>query len=1036
MPAPKIVIDLVERFTTHRDAYMSSEYNETQVRREFIDPLFKALGWDMDNEQGNAEQWKEVIHEDAIKIGGFTKAPDYSFRLGGRRLFFLEAKKPAVNIKDDPGPAFQLRRYAWTAKLPISILTDFEEFVVYDTRIQPVITDKSSKARILAIRYEEYIDRWDEIASIFSPEAIRKGAFDKYVESATQKRGTATVDDAFLAEIEDWREQLARNIALRNSGVTQRELNFAVQCIIDRIVFLRICEDRGIEDYGRLQALLNGSDSYARLRELFYSADERYNSGLFHFHKEKDREGAPDELTPRLQIDDKVLKDIFKRLYYPDCPYEFSVLPTEILGQVYERFLGSVIRLTAGGHAKVEQKPDVRKAGGVYYTPTYIVDYIVKHTVGKLLEGKTPQEVAGVTDAWRPSANRHPLAVLDPACGSGSFLLGAYQCLLDWHLEQYSKDLDKWSKGKEPKLFRDHRGVWRLTTVERKRILLTNIFGVDIDAQAVEVTKLSLLLKVLEGENAETMRKQLAIFNERALPDLGANIKCGNSLIGPDFYAGRQEGLFDEEEMHRVNAFDWSAEFAEIMKRGGFDAVIGNPPYIRIQTMKEWAPTEVEYYKQHYRSASVGNYDIYVVFAERGLGLLAKPGRLGFILPHKFFNSQYGEPLRQIIANGKHLAQVLHFGDQQVFRGATTYTCLIFLDSAGIDGCVFIRVDDLHAWLLGGSVEEGVVNATNITRADWNFVIGKGIDLFDKLSKMTPKLRDVVTGMFVGQQTSADTVYLFKESKPRKKGTITVFSAELEEWVDIENTILNHVVRSGSIHRFSAVPTALILFPYKVKDRSARLYSEEEMKTSFPMAWNYLQRNRPLLEKREKGRFKDSQWYRFGRTQNLGMWEQPKLMIPYMITELSAYLDRDDNYYFINVTTGGYGITSDEKKGSLEYLCGLLNSRLLDFYFKRITTTFHGGYFAANKQFIELLPIHPIDFTNASDSSHHNKMVSLVQRMLDLQKRLAIARMDHERKLLERQIAETDAEINQLAYKLYDLTDEEIAIVEEATKTD
>ena len=454
MPAPQAILDLVERFDLHRDSYLSPNYNETQVRREFIDPMFKALGWDVDNEKGFSEQWKEVVHEDAIKVGAATKAPDYSFRLGGRRLFFLEAKKPSINLKDDPSPAYQLRRYAWTAKLPLSILTDFEEFIVYDTRVCPAAGDKASKARILYIRYNEYPDRWDEIASIFSPRAIQEGIFDKYVQSATKKRGTAEVDQAFLSEIEEWRELLARNIALRNSGLSQRELNFAVQRIIDRTIFLRICEDRGVEDYGRLQVLLNGNNVYPRLCQIFERADERYNSGLFHFYQEKDRPDPPDLLTLRLTIDDKAIKVIIRRLYYPESPYEFSVMPAETLDHIYERFLGSVIRLTPGHRAIIEEKPEVRKAGGVYYTPTYIVDYIVKNTVGKLLEDKKPG----------PRGGASKLRVLDPACGSGSFLLGAYQYLLNWHQEQYAKDPARWMKGNNPAIFQDRRGEWRLTT--------------------------------------------------------------------------------------------------------------------------------------------------------------------------------------------------------------------------------------------------------------------------------------------------------------------------------------------------------------------------------------------------------------------------------------------------------------------------------------------------------------------------------------------------------------------------------------------
>src|SRR5438132_880282 len=297
MSVPKEILDLVERFERQLDAYKFGQYNETQLRREFLDPLFKALGWDIDNEQGYAEAYKDVIHEDAIKVGEATKAPDYCFRIGGARKFFLEAKKPAVDIKHDVSPAFQLRRYAWTTRLPLSILSDFEEFAVYDCRVKPDQKDNAAVARILYISHTQYAQRWDEIAGIFSRDAVLKGSFDKYAESIKAKRGTAAVDDEFLKTIEGWRADLAKNLAVRNPKLTQRELNFAVQRIIDRVIFLRICEGRGIEDYGRLQALTNGDRIYQRLCQMFEQADDRYNSGLFHFKPEKDRHEAPDELT-------------------------------------------------------------------------------------------------------------------------------------------------------------------------------------------------------------------------------------------------------------------------------------------------------------------------------------------------------------------------------------------------------------------------------------------------------------------------------------------------------------------------------------------------------------------------------------------------------------------------------------------------------------------------------------------------------------------------------------------------------------------
>jgi predicted type IV restriction endonuclease len=617
--APDAVVELVERFRHNFTTYLNPAYNETQVRIEFIDPFFKALGWDVDNSAGNAPQYRDVVHEDAIKVGIDSRAPDYSFRVGGARKFFVEAKKPAVNLKDDPSPAYQLRRYAWSAKLPLSILTDFQEFVVYDCRVRPANTDKAPVARIMYATFDEYEHRWDEIASIFSKDAIYKGSFDQYAESTKAKKGTAEVDTAFLKEIETWRDELARNIALRNRSLSTRELNYAVQATIDRIIFLRICEDRLIEPYGRLQGLVNGQNVWERLRILFFEADHRYNSGLFHFEQEKGRADAPDTLTPELVIDDRVLKEILKRLYYPESPYEFSVLPADILGQVYEQFLGKVIRLTTGHQAKVEDKPEVKKAGGVYYTPTYIVDYIVKNTVGRLLEGLAPKQAAD-------------LRILDPACGSGSFLIGAYQCLLDWHRDWYVEHaLDK----KNKPLVQGRAGEWQLTTAEKKRILLNNIYGVDIDSQAVETTKLSLLLKVLEGETSETIDAQLSFLHERALPDLAANIKCGNSLIGPDFYDDQQLGLtgLDDEERYRINVFDWEAEFPQILgkavpeERRGFDGVIGNPPYIPIESMSS---LEKAYYTSHHAQLE-RKYDSSAVFILKGLSLLRQEGLLAYI---------------------------------------------------------------------------------------------------------------------------------------------------------------------------------------------------------------------------------------------------------------------------------------------------------------------------------------------------------------------------------------------------------------------
>ena len=585
----------------------------------------------MDNTAGFAQAYKDVIHEDAIRISGAVKAPDYCFRIGGTRKFFLEAKKPSVDIKQEVSPAHQLRSYTWSAKLPLSILSDFEEFAVYDGRIPPRKEDPAFTARIFYCTFHEYAEKWDWIASIFSKEAVQKGSFDKFAESTKAKRGTAEVDAHFLGTIEGWRNELAHNIALRNPKLTQRELNFAVQRIIDRIIFLRICEDRGIEDYGRLRGLVNGDRIYPRLCQLFEAADARYNSGLFHFKPEPGRHEDPDELTLALDLDDKPLRDILRNLYFPDSPYQFSVISADILGQVYEQFLGKVIRLTEGHRAVVDDKPEVKKAGGVYYTPTYIVDYIVRQTVGKLVEDQTPKQA-------------QKLRILDPACGSGSFLIGAYQFLLDWHLQFYTaNDPGKWAKGGHPALVQTGDG-WKLTIAERKRILLNNIYGVDIDTQAVEVTKLSLLLKVLEGETGQTLQTIFRLFQERALPDLGDNIKCGNSLVGSDSYQQQQMVLLDDEERYRINVFDWWGKdgFPEIKQSGGFDVVIGNPPYGAFT-----GEAESIYFRAKYRSPA-NSLDTFLLFVERGHQLLRNSGLLGMIIPSGWVSAPSAKPLRHL----------------------------------------------------------------------------------------------------------------------------------------------------------------------------------------------------------------------------------------------------------------------------------------------------------------------------------------------------------------------------------------------------
>ncbi|UCE60893.1 MAG: N-6 DNA methylase [Phycisphaerales bacterium] len=1020
---PESVLELTRRFELHRDTYRKPTYNETQVRREFIDPLFKALGWDVDNKQGYAEAYKEVIHEDAVKVGSSTKAPDYCFRIGSVRKFFVEAKKPAEDIKQKREHAYQLRRYAWTAKLPVSILTDFEEFAVFDCTKRPKPTEQASTGRILYVTYDEYASRWNEIASVFSKGAIPTGAFDKFAESTKRKRGTSEVDDEFLKEIEQWRDWLARNIALRDPGLSVRELNFAVAKTIDRIIFLRMCEDRGVETYAQLGTLPNGPRIYPRLVELFRRADERYNSGLFHFEHEKGRPEEPDTLTPKLSVDDKVLRDIIKRLYYPECPYEFSVMPSEILGQVYEQFLGKVITLTAGHRAKIEYKPEVKKAGGVYYTPKYIVDYIVEHTVGRLLEDKTPADVGPMLDQRTTTRTRKAkstrkrppkrLTVLDPACGSGSFLLGAYQYLLDWHLHWYTEnDPETWAKKKNAPIYKSPKPdptakgpTWRLTVAERKRILLNNIFGVDIDPQAVEVTKLSLLLKVLEGESHQTLDNQLRLFHERALPDLASNIKCGNSLIGPDFYEGKQLDLLDEEERYRINAFDWQAEFPDIMNpprpgvhrdegapipnrdrkgaatTGGFDAVIGNPPYGALFGEQEKTYLGSNFVAQTYQ------LDSYQLFLERGVtDLLAEGGFYGMIIPNPWLTNLVQTAIRRLVTTKTRIVDVVHFRFA-VFPKVTVDTQIVVLQKA----------DPVH-WRASVSILRSWMGLTNPDSHDtpvriehdqdeWREANGAVINIFLSAAEKTLAqkccARSQPLRALCKINVGIKPYQVGKGRPPQTRRTVQ------ERCYDSERPLGKE---------FRAYLRGCDIGRYRIRPLEAR----------------YIKYGSWLAEPRPAADF-----------------DSPvKLVMRQTGDGLIATMDKDQYLCLNNM----HVIVPQQNFPTPYFLLAVINSRLLNWYYRTLNPEVGEALAEVKKTNVAELPIREIDLSERKSRTCHDTLTSLVDRMLGLHNQLDAAKTPTDKTAIQRQIDATDRQIDRLVYQLYDLSDEEIGIVEEATQ--
>jgi len=677
----------------------------------------------------------------------------------------------------------------------------------------------------------------------------------------------------------------------------------------------------------------------------------------------------------------------------------------------------------------VEDKPEVRKAGGVYYTPSYIVEYIVKNTVGRLLEGRSAAEAADIR-------------ILDPACGSGSFLIGAYQYLLDWHLDWYKARLaplleksgglasaealrllpeapekrdDRRARRIAARaaqaalpIFKDGSGDWTLTTSERKRILQSSIYGVDIDAQAVEVTKLSLLLKVLEGESRESISSLLRYFKERALPDLGENIKCGNSLIGYDYYDDHPN--MSQEEARRINAFDWKSGFPEVFQRGGFDAVIGNPPYVRQEGLGEMK----DYFSRHYQVYH-GVADLYAYFIERGVTLLRPAGLFSYIVANKWMRANYGGPLRRWLKE-QHIEEIVDFGDLPVFTKATTYPCILRIaKEEPIESFPACQVRTLGFSSLEDYVSEHsyAVHQQELDDSGWSLADEKSQRLLAKLKAIGVPLGEYVGGkIYYGIKTGLNEAFVIDEATRARLTAEDARSAEL----------IKPFLAGRDIKRYEQ-PTSskyLILIPRGwTRERSGG--AEDALgwfMENYPAIANHML---PFARAAQKRYDKGDQWWELRTCDYYSEFEKPKIFWPEIAG--SARFTFDDSGYYANNKTYLMPVAD-------LYLLGLLNSSLLRLLIHSVSTDLQGNSFNFSAVFVERTPILTIDFSDPADVVRHDRMVELVQTMLDLHRQISSPSPEHERTLIARRIEATDRQIDRLVYELYGLTEEEIGLVE------
>lgn len=837
--------ELVEGFRVNLRSLRDEQTPEAVIRQEYIDPFWMLLGWDVANSAHRSSAEKDVVIEATVgtveEEQTRSRRPDYIFRIDGFPRFIVEAKKPAIDIERNKDAIFQAKTYAWNAQIPFVILTNFEQFRLFDATVKPYHSEPDrGLISDFDLRFEDYINQWDILRNTFGREAVAKGSLEqllakiKHVRKGRRirgidgllidLRGTEPVDRVFLQHLEDFRLRFARalynenrnNFPEANTHHGAARLTEATQRLIDRIVFIRVCEDREITPYGELRDILNSCsknrlDLYSEITTKFRRFDEEYNGYLFKPH-----------FSEQLKISPELLADFIRSLYLPEGAYRFDVIGDDLLGIIYERFLGSTITVKQN-NVEAEPKPEVRHAGGVYYTPRFVVNTIIRRVVGPKIKDKSPIEVLNTK-------------ILDPACGSGSFLIAALQFLFD-HCVRYisehpeTAEIPANPRAKEKKVkiaFKNNEDNWHLSPKFRSQLLASCICGVDIDAQAVEVTIMSLYLKLLEGRLPPNWQREF--LQSRLLPPLDNNICCGNSLLSQADFDRYWENKFgnlfggDEDLKFRINAFDWNSQtrgFGRLLdEHKGFDCIIGNPPYIRVQELKKWEPEECEFYKEQYKSAAKGNYDIYVVFIERGLQLLAPDGLLGFICPHKYWQSDYGKGIRKIIAKGKHLISIIDFTDQQVFRGATTYTAIhIFSQSPVSKSLDYARIFELTDGDAQCHAIDMIQTIPGAERFDaeqpeetgaFTFICLRHRQLMDILLSKGKPLSEVASGIFVGLQTSADDVFILRDDGRY------FYSNALSEAIELE-TILLHPLLKGSVHIRRWIPdktNQVVLFPY------------------------------------------------------------------------------------------------------------------------------------------------------------------------------------------------------------------------------
>ena len=712
--------ELVDKYKSRKKDYLASSYNETQLRNDFLNPLFELLGWDIENKAGRPTNEREVILEESL-ISGITentKKPDYTFRLFSERKFFLEAKRPSIPIQTSDAAAKQIRRYGFTAKLKNSVVSNFEYLVIYDCSVKVEEKDDFKKARIKIYHFTEYIEKFEEIKQCLGKESVYTGQFDEIWKSIEDQIKLFSVDDLFLSQINDWRKLLGTEIYKCSPDITDKLLNDYVQSYLNRILFLRVCEDRNLEQYQTLLNFANKNDFKALIKK-FHEADKKYNSGLFDQY-------LADKIIENIS---SVFWVIIKQLYYPESPYSFSVFSSDILGNIYEIFLSEKL-VIKDDIVTLEKKPEnVDK--DIIKTPAFVIKDILQQTLLPCCKSKNATQILN-------------LKIADIACGSGAFLLETFQLLNDILIDFYLIN-------DRSILIQTTINTFKLPYKIKKEILLKCVYGVDKDFNAVQATNFGLLLKLLEGEDNASIDNNYPI-----LPDLSRNIQFGNSLIG-----SKDIKTLTKSSQENINPFDFG--------NTKYDIIIGNPPYMKSADMKKITLLEYVRYKKIFEVADK-QYDKYFLFIEKALELLNEEGGyLGYIVPNKFTKVGAGNFLRKLLSSSGYVKRIISFGANQIFESKTTYTCLLILSKSSNAYCEYYEVKNLTDWKTRNIKAEDYekIQISSLSADVWILVPSYLKQAYNKINAQSISLEKLVGkgNIYNGIQTSANDLYVIIPKK-------------------------------------------------------------------------------------------------------------------------------------------------------------------------------------------------------------------------------------------------------------------------------